>query len=156
MVEFRPTPEYWREWSLADHAGAVAWIVLAGAAAGGWIARDLLRAILAGLSSLFLVGGAIFAVNAGFDRSPPRILAFVVRAKEKIWVERSRNSYWDHCLSTATAQGRRFEFSAYVGNITLADWERADPRRGDRVEVEEYPGFLGIPWWKIRGLVTAP
>ncbi len=156
LVRYRPTPEYWATWSIGDHAVSLTVVLAAGAIAGWWYTRNLLRALLVALSSLFLVGGAVLWANAIFDRSTPSELSFLVRAKERTWVERSRNSYWEHTLVGETVEGRQFRFSTHVSNLTPAEWDRADTTRGDRVVVLEHSGFLGIPWWRIVGLRPAP
>lgn len=156
LVRYRPTPEYWATWSIDEHALSLALVLAAGGLAGWWFTRHLLRTLLVALSTLFLVGGTILWTNAVFDQAPPRELAFVVRAKERTWVERSRNSYWEHTLLGETVEGRQFRFSTHVANISFSEWDRADTARGDRVVVLEHPGFLGIPWWRIVGLRPGP
>lgn len=155
LVHFRPTPEYWREWSFQAHAAGVV-CLLAACSLVGWIAtRNLARALLLGLGGLFLAAGTLMWANGALDRSKPVEILFQVTDKERYYVQQSRNSHWEYYLQGQAAGGRRFRFATNVGNVSMQEWEAAVAGRGDVVVVQEHPGALGIPWWRILGLRTS-
>lgn len=152
LVRYRPTPEYWQDWSFKAHAAGVSCLLMASCLAGWIVTRSLVRAAILGCAGIFLAAGTILWANGALDHSQPIEILFRVTNKKKVYVEQGRNSHWACYLEGLTADGRRFAFTTNSGNLRQADWEVADVDRGDVVVVQQFPGLLNIPWWRISGL----